>query len=235
VVGSLDDRVDQQRHRSRREHEAAAVELAGVRIARGGDAEGDEPGGQRRDGHHREEDARPRETLDQPAAEDRPGRDRDPRGRTPEADRPRTLGALYEHVGDDRERGWKDHRGAQAHEAACRDQLPRRARQAARRAAQAEDRETREQHALAAEAVREAAGGQQQRGEHEVVRIDDPLQLAVGCMQLAHQRGQRDVDDRRVEVDREGGEQERRQDQWAVAHWDVLLKHHNKKVKLIDK
>ena len=84
--------------------------------------------------------------------------------------------------------------------------------------ASAEHAEAGEQHALATEAVREAAGGEQQGGEHEVVGVDDPLQLAVGRVQLTHQRRQRDVDDRRVEVDREGREQERDEDQRPAAH-----------------
>ena len=44
----------------------------------------------------------------------------------------------------------------------------------------AEDDQPGGQGALAAEAVAEAAGGQQQPGEHEHVGVDDPLQLARG-------------------------------------------------------
>ena len=56
-------------------------------------------------------------------------------------------------------------------------------------------------------------GCEQQRREHEVVGVDDPLQLAVRRVQFAHERRQRDVDDRRVEVDREGRQQQRDEDQ----------------------
>src|ERR1035437_7592005 len=76
----------------------------------------------------------------------------------------------------------------------------------------------RQQHSLAPEPVGEASRREQERCEHEVVGVDDPLELAVGRVQLAHQRGQRDVDDRRVEVDRKRGEEEGREDEGTSAH-----------------
>ena len=41
------------------------------------------------------------------------------------------------------------------------------------------------QRALAAEAVAEAAGGQQQPREHEHVGVDDPLEIRRGRVQVA--------------------------------------------------
>ena len=57
------------------------------------------------------------------------------------------------------------------------------------------------QRALAAEAVAERAHRQQQAGEHEQVRVDDPLQRRAGRAELLLQRGQRDVEDGVVEPD----------------------------------
>jgi hypothetical protein len=85
-------------------------------------------------------------------------------------------------------------------------------------AGRAEHGESRQQHSLAAEAVREAPRGQDQRGEHQVVGVDHPLQLARGGVQLAHEAGQGHVDDGRVEVDGERGEEQRHQYQGLGAH-----------------
>jgi len=69
----------------------------------------------------------------------------------------------------------------------------------------AEDGEPREQHSLAADPVGQGARRQQQGGEDQVVRVDHPLQLARGGAQLAYQGGQCDVDQRRIQVNDEGG------------------------------
>ena len=81
-----------------------------------------------------------------------------------------------------------------------------------------EDGQSREQHALAPDAVAEIPGREHERGEHQVVGVDDPLQLRRRGVEVAHQRRQRDVDDRRVQVDREGGEEKRAEDQSLVLH-----------------
>ena len=54
-------------------------------------------------------------------------------------------------------------------------------------AGRAEHGQPGQQHPLPAEPVRQAAEDQQQRGEHQVVGVDHPLQLGGGGMQLAHQ------------------------------------------------
>jgi hypothetical protein len=51
--------------------------------------------------------------------------------------------------------------------------------------------------------VGQAAGRQQQSSEHECVRVDDPLELAVAGAEIAHERRERDVQDRVVETDHE--------------------------------
>ena len=51
------------------------------------------------------------------------------------------------------------------------------------------------------EAVAERAEDEQQPGEHEQVRVDHPLQLRGGRIELGLHRGQGDVEDRVVEPD----------------------------------
>ena len=65
----------------------------------------------------------------------------------------------------------------------------------------AEDDQADHQRALAAEAVADAAHGEQQAGEDERVAVDDPLQLAGGGVEVAQQVGDGDVEDRVVERD----------------------------------
>ncbi len=60
--------------------------------------------------------------------------------------------------------------------------------------------------------------GQHRSREQQVERVDDPLELRVGGVKLANERRQRDVDDRRVEVDHERRQQQRDQDQRLVFH-----------------
>ena len=71
------------------------------------------------------------------------------------------------------------------------------------RRAEAEDGKADGEAALAAEAVAERAGGEQQAGEDEHVGVDDPLQLGAGRAEVALERRQRDVEDGVVEPDHE--------------------------------
>ena len=66
-----------------------------------------------------------------------------------------------------------------------------------------------------AEAVPQAPGGQQQAGEHQGVRVDHPLQLRVGGVQLPHDGRQGHVEDRVVQHDDEEAEAQHSQDQPA--------------------
>ena len=90
--------------------------------------------------------------------------------------------------------------------------------EAAGQAGGADHGQSGQQHALAAEPVGQAAEGEQQRGEDEVVGVDDPLQLGGGGMQLAHQGGKRHVHQGRVEVDEERREQQRDEDHGLGSH-----------------
>src|SRR5262249_6978539 len=75
-----------------------------------------------------------------------------------------------------------------------------------------------QQHALAAEPVGQAAAGQQQRGEDQVVGVDDPLQLGGGGVQLAHQRRKRHGHQGRVQVDQERCQQQRNKNHGFGSH-----------------
>ena len=65
---------------------------------------------------------------------------------------------------------------------------------------------------LAAEPVAERPRRQQQAGEHERVAVDHPLELAVGGVEVAHERGQRHVEDGVVEGDHHEAQAEHQQD-----------------------
>jgi hypothetical protein len=63
------------------------------------------------------------------------------------------------------------------------------------------------------EAVAEAARRQHERREHQVIGVDDPLQLARGRAQFADQARQRDINDRGVEIDHQRRKQQGPEDQ----------------------
>ncbi len=113
--------------------------------------------------------------------------------------------ALGVQVRDDREGGGEDERGSDPHAGADDQQRTRGRRPARRPRSPPEDGEARDQGALAPVAVTEAAGGEHERGKGQVVGIDDPLEVARRRAELAHERGQGDVHDRRVDVDDEHG------------------------------
>ena len=127
----------------------------------------------------------PREVLEQQAAGDRA----DGHGETgeagPDGDRPAPLAGIAEHVGQDRQRRRHDQRAADAHERPAGDQVDGRRRQRRRGRADGEQHDADLQGALAAEAVAEAARREQQAGEDERVGVDDPLDLAVGRVEVA--------------------------------------------------
>src|SRR5680860_837979 len=62
------------------------------------------------------------------------------------------------------------------------------------RGREAEDQKPGLQRPLPPVSVAESSGGEQQAGENQGIRIDDPLQLGRGRVQLLHQSGQGDVE-----------------------------------------
>ena len=102
----------------------------------------------------------------------------------PDGDR---LGPLLgpEDVDQDRQRRRHDERGGGPHQGAAGDQLPHRSRGGRERRPDEEPDQAELQRALAAEAVADRAGGEQQAGEHERVGRDDPLELRRRRVELA--------------------------------------------------
>ena len=113
-----------------------------------------------------------------------------------------------EDVDEQGERGGEDQRRTDAHQRPRADQLVGVGGEGAEPTEQPEPGHADQQRPFAAEAVAEAAGGEQETGEDERVGVDDPLQLGGGGAELTHERGQGDVDDRAVEGDDEHGEAE---------------------------
>ena len=60
-----------------------------------------------------------------------------------------------------------------------------------------------EEHALASDQVAGAPAEQQEAAEQQRVRVDDPLEVRFGHLEIRLDRRQRDVHDRRVEHDHE--------------------------------
>ena len=82
--------------------------------------------------------------------------------------------------------------------------------------ADAEQHDAELQRTLASVAVGQAAGGEQQAGEHEHVGVDDPLDLAVRGAEVDDQRRDRDVEDRVVHHDDQQAHAEHAEDQPAA-------------------
>ena len=180
--------------------------------------DGDESDGDH--GHVDHQHRAPPEVLEQPPAGHRAEGDGDAGRGGPDGDRRGPLLGGGEDVDEDRQRGGEHQRRADAHRRPPADQLAGAVGQGGERREQGEQGEADLHHALAADAVAEAAGGHQQAGEDEDVGVDDPLQLAGRGTELGRQRRQGDVDDRAVEDDDEHGRAEHGEDQPAAGGGD---------------
>ncbi len=102
---------------------------------------------------------------------------------------------------DDRD----DHRGgdraADALNEASGDQQPLAVGEAAERRGGGEQRQAAEEYLLAADQVPEPPSQQQEAAEGDQVGVDHPGQVGLGEVQVALDRGQGDIDDRRVQHD----------------------------------
>ena len=123
--------------------------------------------------------------------------------RAPDAERLRPVRALLERGRDDRQRGGGDERRAQALQAAGDDQHPARGRQPVQQRREREHDHAGQEDPLAPDQVAGAPAEQQEAAEHQRVAVDHPLQVGGREAEVALDRGQRDVDDRRVEDDHE--------------------------------
>ena len=147
-------------------------------------------------------DRQPRRVRER-TADHRPERHRDPDDAAPDADRLRTLTRIGEDVADDRHRDRVEHRAAHALKGAEGDQPAGRGRGAAQERADREEPEPDREDALAPDPVGDGAAQDQQRRQHDRVRVDDPLELRQRRIQVAVDRRQRDVDDRVVQRDQQ--------------------------------
>jgi hypothetical protein len=190
--------VREQRQPGRHQREADEVEPLG-RLAL--DARQHPQRGDDRDRPDRDvdvEDPAPAEVVDDQAAERRPEdrrehhRHGDDAHHAPHPFRP---GCLGEHQLADRQ----DHPAADALQDAEHDQLGARGRETTQRRPGSEDHDREQVHALGAETPRRPARDRDHGRERQQVAGHDPLNLADRGVQLAAERPQRDVDDRRVE------------------------------------
>ena len=150
-----------------------------------------------------EEDPRPREVLGQhPAEDEADGRTADGDG-CPDAERLGALRALGECRRDDRQRGRGDQRRTKPLQCPRADQHPLTGGEPVEQRGAREDHQADQEQALAAEEVTGAPSEEQESAEHERVGVDDPLQVALGQVQILLDRGKRDVHDRCVEHDHE--------------------------------
>ena len=120
----------------------------------------------------------------------------------PDGDR---LGPLAprEDVGQDGQRRGHDERRADAHDRSADDDLGRRGGEGADQRAEGEHDQAALQGPLAAEAVAEGTGGEEQAGEDQRVGVDHPLQLGVAGPELVRvgERRQGDVEHRVADDD----------------------------------
>ena len=144
------------------------------------------------------------------AADQRADRERHRGGAGPDPDRRPAL-PRREGGGDDRERGRVHQRRAHSLDDARSDQEVRAGREAAGERGEGEDGEADDEDPPPAEHVGELAARQHQDGERERVAVHDPLELGEADVQVALDRGQRDVHDRVVEHDHEQAERDRRE------------------------
>ena len=192
----------------RREDEPDPVHGRTARVTGGGhDGQGQEER-ERRQRHLHPERRRPAAGFQQRAAHDRAERHRHPGGGAPQADRLRAGGPLREQVDDRGERGRKDDRRADAHQRAAGDEGVARVDEGGGAVGQPVDHEAHEEQSLAAEAVAEGTRGEDERGEDQRVGVHHPLQLPRRGSSSRRERGERDVDDRRVDRHGEGAEEE---------------------------
>ena len=133
--------------------------------------------------------------FEQPTAGNRACGHADATDRTPDANRFGSFTTVGEHVGDDGQRRRKDRRSPDTHQRTRSDQRcgcadrPGVCRRCTEQC-QADD-----QGSATPKTIAEAPSSQQQAGEHEQVRIHDPLQLTGGGAEFGGEARKGDVDD----------------------------------------
>jgi hypothetical protein len=192
-----------------------AAEVQAVRVAfcfcclrRLAEDGGREGGGEQADGDVDQEHRAPAGELHEHAAENLAGNEPHGGDRTVQADGAGAFGSFGEAGGDEGQRGGGDDRGARALDDPGRDEQRGVLGQAAGQAGQAERDEADDEHAAPAEQVSRPAAENEQAAERDGVPRDDPLHGVRWHVQLALDRGQRDVHDAEVEDDHERRDQD---------------------------
>src|SRR5205807_2134104 len=144
------------------------------------------------DGQVDEEDRAPVEVSEEVAAGDGADGATGTGHARPDGDGPSPF-VHGEDIGEDGQGGRHHEGAADAHDRPADDQLVGGVADAGKERAQAEDGEADVESALAPEAVAQGSAREQQPGEDEAVGVDDPLQLGVGGLDVAHQGGDGDV------------------------------------------
>ncbi|UUY03097.1 hypothetical protein LRS13_20840 [Svornostia abyssi] len=204
-LGPLDDAADQRGDSRGEQHGAQRVGPRGVGLARFAQHPGADGQGKETDRHVDEEDPAP-VGLDEQPANRRPGRSGDGAHGGPAGDGDGPL--LRRELGEqERQRGGEQERGADGLDDARGDERFDRSCGGARRARGGEERETQEEHALAAVRVGPPACGDEQRGEDDGVRVEHPAEPAEArARELRFQRREGDVHDEEVEACHERAE-----------------------------
>ncbi len=184
-------------HRLRRRapRRAAAAPTPGARTRHPPEEQAEHGHGDR---EVQEERPAPREVLDQPAAEDGPEGGGDRAGGRPRPDGEPSL-LFGERRAQDGEAARHEERRTHALHRARDHELPHTARQPAGAGRRGEEHDPARIDATPAEPISQRAADQQERGEKERVRLDDPLDVGDGGAELALQRRQGQVDDRAVD------------------------------------
>ena len=199
--------------RAPRTSRRCAVRVGGFGVPEDGGGQG---GGSQADRDVDQEHRAPAGELDQHAAEDLAGHEAYRGDRAVQADGTRALRPFGKAGGDERQRGGSDDGGARALEDPGGEQQRGVPGQSARQAGQRERDEADDEHAPPAEQVSGPAAEDEQAAERDRVPGDDPLHRVGGHVQLALDRGQRDVDDAEIQDDHERGDENESQLDGAV-------------------
>jgi hypothetical protein len=203
-VDGVDHRIDEQRESRRDAHGTGDVEALGAAL--GATLQEQSRGERRRNQADRDVDEQhpaPGQAAREDPAEQHAGRAAGARDGAPDAERAVALGAFGERGRDDRKRRRRDDRRAESLDCARDDQPRLRLGQATGQRSEREHDQPDHEHAPAAEQVGETPAEQKEAAEREGVGVHDPREVVAREVQVGADRGERDVDDRRVDHDHE--------------------------------
>ncbi len=217
VGGDFLDGVDHADHADEGKADADEVPGAGDRVLGfGKQLDSDDDQGD----HHGEvdqEDRAPPEVLEQGSTDDRADGRAGRGGGAPDADREAALLGVVEDVADQREGGRHQGRTGHAQQGPGDDHHLRAGRVGVEHGHGTECGGTGEQQLLAADAVTEAAHGDQESGDDEGVDVAYPQQLGAGRLEVLGECGRGEAEYGRVDGDQQHGEHQHAQGEPAAA------------------